>query len=77
VLDAMLQALEGGKLHANVDADLRQQLRGFAAWLKANPGKGTTAASRAQAADHVLHYLADPRSVKLRALPAIPPGAPI
>lgn len=77
VLDALLQALEGGKLHANVDADLRQQLRGLASWLKANPGKGTIAASRAQAADHVSRYLADPRSVKLRALPEIPPGAPI
>jgi len=77
VLDALLQVLDGGKLHANVDADLRQQLRSFASWLKANPGKGTTASSRAQAADHVLRYLADPRSVKLYALPAIPPGAPI
>jgi hypothetical protein len=77
VLDALLQVLDGGKLHANVDADLRQQLRTFAGWLKANPGKGTTASSRAQAADHVLRYLADPRSVKLRTLPAIPPGAPI
>jgi hypothetical protein len=77
VLDALLQVLDGGKLHANVDADLRQQLRGFAGWLKANPGKGTAAASRAQAADHVLRYLADPRSVKLRTLPVIPPGAPI
>lgn len=77
VLDALLQAVDGGKLHTNVDADLRQQLRSLAAWLKANPGKGTTAASRAQAADHVTRYLADPRSVKLRTLPAIPPGAPI
>lgn len=77
VLDALLQALDGGKLHANVDADLRQQLRAFAAWLKANRGKGTTASSRAQAADQVLRYLADPRSVKLRVLPTIPPGAPI
>jgi len=77
VLDALLQAVDGGKLHTNVDADLRQQLRSLAAWLKANPGKGSTAASRAQAADHVLRYLADPRSVKLRTLPAIPPGAPI
>ncbi|WP_028102758.1 zinc-dependent metalloprotease [Pseudoduganella violaceinigra] len=77
VLDALLQALDCGKLHANVDADLRQQLRTFVSWLKANPGKGTTAASRAQAAEHVLHYLADPRSLKLRALPVVPPGAPI
>ncbi|XLZ71573.1 zinc-dependent metalloprotease [Massilia sp. SR12] len=77
VLDALLQAVDGGKLHTNVDADLRQQLRALAGWLKANPGKGTTAASRAHAADHVLRYLADPRSVKLRTLPTIPPGAPI
>jgi hypothetical protein len=77
VLDALLQALEGGKLHANVDAELRQQLRGLVAWLKANPGKGTTASSRTQAADHVSRYLADPRSVKLRAMPEVPPGAPI
>jgi len=77
VLDALLQVLDSGKLHANADADLRQQLRNFAAWLKANPGKGTTASSRAQAADLVLRYLADPRSVKLRTLPVIPPGAPI
>lgn len=77
VLDALLQVVDGGKLHTNVDADLRQQLRSLAGWLKANPGKGTTGASRAQAADHVLRYLADPRSVKLRALPTIPPGAPI
>ncbi len=77
LLDALLQTLDGGKLHANVDADLRLQLRSFAAWLKANPGKGTTASSRAQAAEHIQHYLADPRSVKLRTLPPIPPGAPI
>jgi hypothetical protein len=77
VLDALLQVLDSGKLHANADADLRQQLRNFAAWLKANPGKGATASSRAQAADLVLRYLADPRSVKLRTLPVIPPGAPI
>ncbi len=77
IVDALLQTLDGGKLHANVDAGLRQQLRNFAAWLKANPGKGITASSRAHAADHVLRYLSDPRSVKLRALPAIPPGAPI
>ncbi|WP_342118692.1 zinc-dependent metalloprotease [Pseudoduganella sp. OTU4001] len=77
VLDGLLQALEGGKLHANVDADLRQHLRSLVAWLKANPGKGTTASSRAQAADHVTRYLADPRSVKLRPMPEIPPGAPI
>ena len=77
VLDALLQALDGGRLHTSVDADLRQQLRALVGWLKANPGKGTTAASRTQAADYVSRYLADPRSVKLRPLPSIPPGAPI
>lgn len=77
VLDALLQTLDGGKLHASADADLRQQLRNFAGWLKANPGKGAIASSRGQAAELVLRYLADPRSVKLRALPVIPPGAPI
>jgi hypothetical protein len=77
VLDALLKVVDGGALHANVEAELRAQLRELAGWLKKNPGKGVTADSRAQAADHVLHYLADPRSVKLRALPAIPPGAPI
>ena len=77
VLDALLLAVDRGGLHAGAGADLRQHLRGLAAWLRANPGKGTTAASRAQAAAHIAQYLADPRSVKLRELPPVPPGAPI
>lgn len=77
VLDAMLSAVDGGGLHASVEAELRAQLRGLVAWLKKNPGTGVVADSRLQAAEHVMRYLADPRSVKLRALPAIPPGAPI
>ncbi|HEY1152022.1 MAG TPA: zinc-dependent metalloprotease, partial [Pseudoduganella sp.] len=77
VLDALLRVVDGGELHANVDAEVRGQLRELTAWLRKNQGKGVGADSRAQAAAHITAYLADPRSVKLRGLPAIPPGAPI
>jgi len=77
LLDATLKLLDGGKLHPNVDAEVRQQAHDFGLWLAKNPGTGATAASRREAADLIAHYLADPRSVKLRALPEIPPGAPI
>jgi hypothetical protein len=77
LLDAVLNLLDGGKLHAGVDAELRQAARELAGWLQKNPGKGVVADSRRQAADQILHYLADPRSVKLRAMPPVPPGAPI
>lgn len=77
VLDAMLILLDGGKLHPAVDAQIRAASRDLAAWLQKNPGTGITAASRVQAAEHIARYLADPRSVKLRPLPLVPPGAPI
>ena len=77
LLDATLNLLDGGKLHPGVQAELRGVAGNFAAWLKKNPGQGATAASRKEAAELVRAYLADPRSVKLRALPAVPPGAPI
>ncbi|MGO4377839.1 zinc-dependent metalloprotease [Pseudoduganella sp. RAF19] len=77
VLDTLLKVVDDGGLHANVEAEVRAQLRELAVWMKKNPGKGVTADSRAQAADYITRYLADPRSVKLRALPTIPPGAPI
>ncbi|KQV82671.1 hypothetical protein ASD15_11170 [Massilia sp. Root351] len=77
LLDATLNLLDGGKLHAGVQAELRGVASEFAAWLAKNPGQGATAASRKQAADLVRAYLADPRSVKLRAMPSVPPGAPI
>jgi hypothetical protein len=75
--DAMLNLLDGGKLHPQVAAEVRQSVRELAQWLQKNPGKGVTADSRKQAAELIAGYLADPRSVKLRALPAVPPGAPI
>jgi hypothetical protein len=77
LLDAMLNLLDGGKLHPGVQAELRGVAGEFAAWLGKNPGQGAMASSRKQAAELVRAYLADPRSVKLRALPAVPPGAPI
>ena len=77
VLDALLNALEAGGLHAQVDADLRASLRQWQQWLAKHPGGGDVAASRAEAAATIGRYLADPKLVKLRPLPAIPPGAPI
>lgn len=76
-LDALFGALEGGQLHAQVDAELRAALQGWQRWLGKNPGQGSVAASRAEAAATIAKYLADPKSVKLRPLPVIPPGAPI
>jgi hypothetical protein len=77
VLDALLGALEAGQLHAQVDADVRASLVEWQKWLAKNAGEGSTGASRAEAASTIAKYLADPKSVKLRPLPTIPPGAPI
>jgi hypothetical protein len=77
VLDALLNLLNGGGLHPAVDAEARQITREFGQWLAAHPGAGVTAQSRKQAADLIQRYLADPQNTKLRALPPIPPGAPI
>ncbi len=78
VLDAMLRVLNGGQLHAAAEAELRQHTADLADWLKKNRGgEAGVMASRQQAASHILRYLADPRSVRLRPAPAIPPGAPI
>ncbi|HKE47403.1 MAG TPA: zinc-dependent metalloprotease [Rhodanobacteraceae bacterium] len=77
VLDALLNALDAGKLHAQVDADVRASLVAWQKWLAKNAGDGSVGASRAEAASTIGKYLADPKSVKLRPLPVIPPGAPI
>ncbi|MET0225488.1 MAG: zinc-dependent metalloprotease, partial [Dokdonella sp.] len=77
VLDALLNALDAGQLHAQVDADMRASLQQWQAWLAKNAGRGSVAASRAEAAETIRKYLADPKSVRLRPLPTIPPGAPI
>ena len=77
VLDALLHTLDAGNLHASVDAEVRSALQGWQAWLAKNAGAGSEAASRKEAASLIGKYLADPKSVKLRPLPVIPPGAPI
>ena len=76
ILDAALNLLDGGRLHPQVQAEVRQVLAELSAWLRTNSTKGSTS-SRKQAADLITAYLKDPTSVKLRALPPIPPGAPI
>ncbi|HEY6942786.1 zinc-dependent metalloprotease [Dokdonella sp.] len=77
VLDALLHVLDGGGLHAQVDAEVRASLQQWQGWLAKQRGSDATGASRALAAETIRKYLADPTSVKLRPLPAIPPGAPI
>jgi hypothetical protein len=77
VLDALLDTLEAGKLHAQVDAEVRAALQDWQAWLARNAGRGNAAASRTEASALIGKYLADPKSVRLRPLPVIPPGAPI
>lgn len=76
-LDAALNLLETGQLHAQVDADVRAELKRWQQWLTQNTAATGTAASRREAAALIGRYLADPKSVKLRPLPPIPPGAPI
>ncbi len=76
-LDAALNLLDAGQLHAQTDADVRAQLKQWQGWLAQNAGDGAAAASRREAATLIGRYLADPKSVKLRPPPPIPPGAPI
>ncbi|MRW84656.1 DUF5117 domain-containing protein [Pseudoduganella sp. FT26W] len=77
VVDGLLNLLDGAKLHPQAAAEVRASVRELVRWLNNNPGKGVIADSRRQAAEHMAAYLNDPRSVKLRSLPVVPPGAPI
>lgn len=77
VLDALLHVLDDGKLHAQVDAEVRACLQQWQTALAKQGGGDAVGASRASAAETIRKYLADPKSVKLRPLPTIPPGAPI
>ncbi|MCC6561847.1 MAG: zinc-dependent metalloprotease, partial [Xanthomonadales bacterium] len=74
LLDAALRVLAEGALHATVDAGWRAQLRTLAAELAATPAANADAR---EAARSIERYLDAPETVKLRALPVIPPGAPI
>lgn len=77
VLDSLLATLEGGQLHAQTQAEVRDNLSQWQHWLEKNPGHNSLASSRREAANYIAKYLADAKSVKLHALPVIPPGAPI
>lgn len=77
VLDSMLRLLDSGKLHPQVDAEVRYTLRDLARWLARNAASGERGANRREAASLVDRYLADPRSVSLRPAPLTPPGAPL
>lgn len=76
LLDAVLALLDGGQLHAPVEASVRAKLGEWQRWLAAN-ADGARVADRAAAADRLGRWLKDPATVKLRALPTVPPGAPI
>ena len=64
-------------LDGSAFADVRMSLQRWQSWLAKQDGTDAPGASRASAAEMIRQYLADPKSVKLRPLPAIPPGAPI
>ncbi|AVP97674.1 hypothetical protein C7S18_10890 [Ahniella affigens] len=73
-LDGALQVLQSGLLHAEVAATWRQQLRQLTETLEQ---MGRQDADASAAASLIRRYLDDPTRVPLRALPRIPPGAPI
>jgi hypothetical protein len=77
VLDALLKLIDSGALHAGQQAEVRQQVAALAQWLARHPAAGATGHSRIEAAALIQRYLNDPAKVKLRAMPAVPPGAPI
>ncbi|MCK9539926.1 zinc-dependent metalloprotease [Dokdonella sp.] len=77
VLEALLHTLQGGQLHAQVDAEVRVALTRWQRWLQRHAERGADMASRGLAADRIGRFLADPASVTLRPLPKVPPGAPI
>ncbi|MBK8283887.1 MAG: zinc-dependent metalloprotease [Ahniella sp.] len=72
MLDAAVQLAESGQLHADAQAQWRGLLGNLAERLSST----RDGASR-QAGAWLTQYLSEPASVKLRALPRIPPGAPI
>jgi len=56
---------------------VRASLQQWQGLLGKQGGGNAVGASRTAAAETIRKYLAAPKSVKLRPLPAIPPGAPI
>lgn len=72
LLDAALLTLDGDELHPAVATQWTTSLRSLAHKLDGSKNENHREASR-----YIQRYLADPGSIKLRALPTIPPGAPI
>lgn len=72
LIDAALLTLDGGNLHPAVAAQWRQSLKSLSAKLRSAKDLQSQ-----QAGTYIQRYLDDSTSVKLRALPTIPPGAPI
>jgi hypothetical protein len=72
MLDAALLVLDGGALHASAATQWRSALTAFANWAAQS-----ASVEAKEAAAHVRAYLQDPNKIKLRALPEVPPGAPI
>jgi hypothetical protein len=77
VLDALLRLIDGAMLHPGQQAQVRQQVAELGLWLSKHPAKGATGHSRVEAAALIQRYLNEPGKVKLRAMPPVPPGAPI
>ena len=77
VLDNVLAVLDGGALHAPVEAEVRGALGDWQRTLAQATGSGQRQTNQREAAAFLEKYLKDPASVKRRPLPTIPPGAPI
>ena len=77
VLDALVGALDSGNLHPQVEARVRDALLSLQHWLEKNPGDAAIASNRREAAAYLAKLRSDPANTKRRALPPVPPGAPI
>jgi hypothetical protein len=73
LLDALMHLAANEALQPAVAAQVRGQLRQLAEFARGRPQDG----QYDEAARRIARWIEDPASVKLRALPAIPPGAPI
>ncbi len=84
LIDALIATLDGGNLHAPVEAEVRSALAGWRDSLRASARSRSRSsdedgASRVagEAAEAIDRYLKDPATYKRHAAPAVPPGAPI
>ncbi len=73
VLDALMGSLDSGNLHPAVESEIRASLESFRQWAGARAATDRTWPAR-RIGSGVIWPI---RSVKLRPLPPVPPGAPI